>query len=430
MYTPFFKQHGVWLLPLLCISFSAQAVHLDVEIWGEGNSMSAGFCRTASSVGCDLAGLVASLQLPPNTLPEDGATGKMIFLTDFRDFSGGPYKTPNPGFQAVQNALNPGELVRYRALGSLQFWDAATRQWGPAPTGARIKLAGGIDPALVITDHTKCGGKLFCFAPGAGGGDAATLYTVNGIAGKQEMLVDAANDQGTLHTHLNWFLENNQGVLGGPIGAYMVEMQVLSNQRSQPSESFYILFNAGLPVADFSDALMDRVFELPDTPPPPPMLLPVANAGADRVVRIASQVHLDGSLSYDPQPGPDSLSYNWIQTVGTAVTLVGAHQSNPSFIPTRPGNYTFKLTVSNGTNAGYDEVTYTVASAGDVDLDGDIDRIDVALILRAAKKVKKKEPKANPNDVRDLDGNGIINRTDARMAKARCTLRKCHPTRR
>lgn len=418
------KASQLGLVLLAGVSSSAHAVHLDVEVWGDGDRMSAGFCRTAGAVGCDLAQLIASLQLPPNTLPTDGATGKMIFLTDFRDFSGGPNKTPNPGFQAVQNALNPGELIRYRALGILQYWDTTSRTWNPAPANVRIKLAGGVDPGLVITDYNQCGGQLFCFA-GTGNQSAVTLYRGTGVSGSAEMVVDAGNNQGSMHTHLNWFLENNAGVIGGPIGAYMLEMQILSNQRSQPSESFYVMFNGGLALADFSEALLDRVSSFPVAPPS--STLPViASAGADRVARLGSTIALDASASIDPQPGPSPLSYNWTQTVGTAVSLVGGNQQTANFLPNVAGNYTFNLSVSDGSTTSYDEVTYTVPNIGDVDLDGDIDRIDVALILLGATQ----SPNAVANDVRDLDGNGVITSNDASIAKVRCSLRLCYPTRR
>ena len=387
--------------------------------------MSAGFCRTAGAVGCDLAKLIVSLQLPPNTLPKDGATGKMIFLTDFRDFAGGPNRTPNPGFQSVQNALNPGELIRYRAIGILEQWDTSSRIWKPAAANVRIKLAGGIDPNLVVTDYNLCGGQLFCFA-GTGNQNAVTLFRGTGVSGSAEMIVDAANNQGSLHTHLNWFLENNAGVIGGPVGAYMLEMQIVSNQRSQPSKSFYVMFNAGLALADFSQALLDRAESFPLAPPPPPKLPVLANAGADRVVRLGSTIALDASASRDPQPGPNPLSYKWLQSVGTAVTLVGANQQRANFLPNVAGNYTFKLAVSDGASTTYDEVTYTVPSLGDVDLDGDIDRIDVALILLGATQ----SPNAVANDVRDLNGDAVITREDASIARTRCTLRLCNPTRR
>lgn len=418
------RQTTLALAMLLGVPAPVRAVHLDVEIWGDGDSMAAGFCRTPGAVGCDLAQLAADLMLPPNTLPIEGSSGRIVFLSDFRDFSGGPNKTPNPGFQAVQNMLNPGELVRYQAIGKLRYWDSTVRAWADAPGNVRIKLAGGIDPATVITDYSQCGGQLFCFASGAGSQENFTFFTGAGIGGKAEMIVDAANNQGSLHTHLNFFLENAIGVAGGPVGAYRVELQVVSNQRNNASEPFYVLFNAGLSAADYSAALLDMVDALP--PPPPPQLLPVANAGADRVVRLNSTVALDGSASNDPQPGPNPLGYEWRQTQGPTVTLVGAATATPSFIPLQAGNYTFKLTVHDGANQGYDEVTFSVPALGDVDLDGDIDRIDIALILAAASKT----PQATANDVRDLDGNGLINIQDGKLAQTRCSLRLCYPVRR
>ncbi len=423
---PLFGHLAAALAFLLGVSAPAQAVHLDVEIWGDGDSMAAGFCRTPGAVGCDLAQLVAGLNLPPNTLPIEGATGKMVFLSDFRDFSGGPNKTPNPGFQAVQNMLNPGELVRYRATGKLRYWGSTVGAWADAPGNVRIKLAGGIDPATVITDYNQCGGQLFCFAPGSSGQESFTFFTGSGIGGKAEMIVDAANSQGSLHTHLNFFLESAVGVAGGPIGAYLLELKVLSNQRSLASDPLYVLFNAGLSAADYSAALLDLVDTLPPPPPPPPQQPPVANAGADRLVRLNSSVTLDGNASRDPQPGPNPLGYAWQQTQGPTVTLVGAATATPRFLPLQTGNYTFKLTVNDGANPGYDEVTFSVPVLGDVDLDGDIDRIDIALILAAASNA----PHAAANDVRDLDGNNLINAQDAKLAQARCTLRLCYPSRR
>jgi hypothetical protein len=97
-----------------------------------------------------------------------------------------------------------------------------------------------------------------------------------------------------------------------------------------------------------------------------------------------------------------------------------------TFTPQQTGNYTFKLAVSDGANSGFDEVSVTVPRRGDIDLDGDVDRIDVALILLAVQK----NSAIAANDVRDVDGNGVINNADAHAAKAICTLRLCAPTRR
>lgn len=596
---------------LIVATLPAHAVHLDVEVWGEDNAIHAGFCRTPGAVGCDLTQLTGNLNLPNGTLPVEGASGQMLFLSDFRDFSGGPYKTPNPGFQAVDGALDAGELVNYQAVGVLEYWNPATQAWAPAPAQVRVKLAGAIDPDYVITDYRQCNGQLFCFADGFETQNSVTLFTGNGIEGKSRMIVDATNNAGSLHTHLNFFLENHHGALGGPIGAYLLEMQLSSTRRTQASQPFYVMFNAGLSTADFSAALLARIDTLPPPPPPvqppianagadvsievnrsvvlngtashdpqpgpsplsfqwlqtagspvslsdagmatasfvasqagqyqfrltvsdgtasasddvvvtvnapePPPVAPVANAGIDRIgglntlvtldasashdpepgpnplrfawqqsagatvglsnadtatpsftptlagsyafrvavddgqlsafdevvinvpelptanagldklVRLNSSVTLDGSASLDADPGPDELGYHWQQTQGSSILLNGAGNRQASFKPDRPGNYSFKLAVSDGAGTAYDEVTFTVPPLGDTDLDGDIDRIDVALILVAAKKTPIIK---DANDIRDLDGNGKIDKTDAKLAKKRCTLRQCRPTRR
>jgi hypothetical protein len=108
------------------------------------------------------------------------------------------------------------------------------------------------------------------------------------------------------------------------------------------------------------------------------------------------------------------------------VTLSANNQVETIFTPQQTGNYTFKLAVSDSANTSYDEVSFTVPRRGDIDLDGDVDRIDVALILLAVQK----NSAIAANDVRDVDGNGVINNADAHAAKAICTLRLCAPTRR
>ena len=156
-------------------------------------------------------------------------------------------------------------------------------------------------------------------------------------------------------------------------------------------------------------------------------VLPEVNAGADRLVRVNSEVLLDASGSHDPDPGPNSLNYHWEQSLGRPVKLKNNRTNSPKFSPKQSGSYGFKLAISDGVNEVYDEVTFTVPKRGDIDLDGDVDRIDVALILRA---VKKQARITNGNDIRDLDGNRLINTLDAIQAKSLCTLRLCRPTRR
>lgn len=81
------------LIALVIVSLSIHAQHLDIEVWGQGNALFAGYCRTPGIVGCDLDHLLDSLQLPTGSLPIEAATGKLIFPADFKDLPGGDFKT-------------------------------------------------------------------------------------------------------------------------------------------------------------------------------------------------------------------------------------------------------------------------------------------------------------------------------------------------
>lgn len=412
-----------WILALLSfLTPIAHAVHLDVEVWGEDNQINAGFCRTPGAVGCDLSNLIAQLGLPSGKLPIDGETRLQIFPTDFQDLTGGPYATNNPGFQAIQSALNPNEILRYKGLGRLMFWDPNLRRWTAAQTN-RIRLFGGLNPESIITDPAQCVGTLICFRDGDGAQEGSTLFTADGIQGAPELVIDVANAKGALHTHLHLFLENQQGVSGGQVGAYLIEMQVLSNQRSIPSRPFFVIFNAGLSLSDFSQALLDRINAEPtQLPPESPELSFKADAGHDRLVRLGSYVSLDGSGSlYEPY----SPTVQWRQLSGpSTVNLQNADTLQPSLNLPAIGEYVFELKLSYGSMVSYDRVSFKVPQLGDVDGDGDIDRVDVSLILKAA---QSDETHIQNGDLRDLNGDGIITESDALLAKNLCTLNQCIP---
>lgn len=77
---------------------------------------------------------------------------------------------------------------------------------------------------------------------------------------------------------------------------------------------------------------------------------PAANAGADQTVTGNSTVTLDGSASVDGDG--DTLTYQWVQTAGPAVTLSSATAASPSFTaPAASGTaqtLSFELVVSDG----------------------------------------------------------------------------------
>ncbi|OGQ78446.1 MAG: hypothetical protein A3F90_04875 [Deltaproteobacteria bacterium RIFCSPLOWO2_12_FULL_60_19] len=94
-------------------------------------------------------------------------------------------------------------------------------------------------------------------------------------------------------------------------------------------------------------------------------LAPEAHAGGDQTVNEDAPVMLDGSASFDPDL--DAITYSWVQTGGTLVTLTGPDTATPSFtaplIPGGVGGFeilTFELTVSDGYLFDTDTVQVTV----------------------------------------------------------------------
>lgn len=332
---------------LLMLAFAptatvASVLHLDVEVWGEEGALFAGYCQTPGVAGCDLGGLFTELGLPEDYLPIEASSGKLIFIADFQDLSGGDFKTKNPGFRSVQGALLPNELLSYRALGHLRYWDTQQPAWVQAPEYVQIALYGGLE-ALdgLATDYAACAGQLLCFDADNFNSESSTVFSGEGISGNPELVVDLTNQSGILHTHLSFFLENRQGETGGPTGAYLVEMQLMSNARAIPSTPFLILFNAGLDNQQLAEAI--------------------------------------SALSGSNNPNPPDV-----------------------ILPDNPVN--------------------SLSILGDVDLDGDVDRMDVALILLAEQN--KDAVQAN-NIMFDVDGDGVISREDAQRAKSLCNLRLC-----
>ena len=73
---------------------------------------------------------------------------------------------------------------------------------------------------------------------------------------------------------------------------------------------------------------------------------PNAFAGSDQIVTTDTQVQLTGSGSSDADN--DALTYQWVQTGGTAVTLSDNAIANPTFTtPSTTGLLTFSLTVTD-----------------------------------------------------------------------------------
>ena len=101
----------------------------------------------------------------------------------------------------------------------------------------------------------------------------------------------------------------------------------------------------------------------PPPPPPPTPVAPVANAGLDRTVQELSAITLAGSAT---DANGDPITYAWVQTAGTMVTLSGADTATPGFTSPdvalgNPDILTFELTASDpGGLSTTDSVDITV----------------------------------------------------------------------
>jgi len=88
---------------------------------------------------------------------------------------------------------------------------------------------------------------------------------------------------------------------------------------------------------------------------------PVANAGVDQRVQTEAIVTLNGSASYDPDY--DTLTFEWVQTAGSPVTLSSTTAESPTFTaPASAASLTFALRVEDayGARSAPDEVKVDV----------------------------------------------------------------------
>ena len=97
-------------------------------------------------------------------------------------------------------------------------------------------------------------------------------------------------------------------------------------------------------------------------------ILPVAAAGADRTAARNTNVILDGSASYDPDSIPNGgiLTYLWTVVSVPNNGLVIPTPPNPLVNPTvqfsTRGVYVLRLTVNDGWETSFDEITITVSN--------------------------------------------------------------------
>ncbi|HDR15376.1 MAG TPA: hypothetical protein ENN79_07855, partial [Desulfobacteraceae bacterium] len=137
---------------------------------------------------------------------------------------------------------------------------------------------------------------------------------------------------------------------------------------------------------------------------------PVADAGADQTVDAGTEVTLDGSLSYDPDPEPDGIkSYFWEQIGGPSAVLSDSAAVTPTFTAPHVGlegsEMTFKLTVTDrGSELGGEGASGLI--------DTDTCTVTVNWVNRPPTARAGGDRTVNEGDVVILDGTGSTDPDD------------------
>ncbi len=234
---------------ILLSGSSAWAIHYDVELRTSAGPAANSRITTEFFGDLGLAG----------RLPIDAVTGYKIFPAYFSDLAGGPYLTANPGFQAFAGTFLKGEIIQFRALGRLQYWNPSTERWGLAPDGVELILFGGI-PAEIIVGYVQ---NPTQWTDQYNYYDRGTRFSRNGVVGPPTAVIDDAKKDGSFHAHLDWKIVSSCGVPAA--GVYMVSLNLWSTTLSEPgpkylvSKPFSVMFERGVSEAQMRAALNARI---------------------------------------------------------------------------------------------------------------------------------------------------------------------------
>ncbi|MFZ5456491.1 MAG: PEPxxWA-CTERM sorting domain-containing protein [Pseudomonadota bacterium] len=188
--------------------------------------------QAADHAGDIEVGMAAgALVVDPEGLAQIAANGYRLFEADFRDFSGGLFKTDDPGFVSEEGALDVGLVVGYRGLGVLQSWNGS--MW----TSSGPSVFVSIEDVL---------GTITSFGYGAVTDPAGAIAQVSGA--------------GDIHSHLDFSIGGADRALAG---AYLITLQLEAN-GVLASSPFYIAFNNGLEEAAFEGAVGALMAPVPE----------------------------------------------------------------------------------------------------------------------------------------------------------------------
>lgn len=169
-----------------------------------------------------------------------------------------PNKTNNPGWRMANGTLLADELLWFRALGKLQYWNPELNTWGAPPNGEVLHYYNSIPPSSTLPDDEDFDIQ-------------GTRWSATGVAGPSEAPIEEASSSGGIHAHFDFCLRDQDGDClahggtnqGNPArGAYTIELQLFSTAKTVdnlekyiPSRPIKILFNKKLNSDELANAV-------------------------------------------------------------------------------------------------------------------------------------------------------------------------------
>ena len=164
----------------------------------------------------------------------------------------------------------------------------------------------------------------------------------------------------------------------------------------------------------YSAVTFKAYYDIPiDADNSPPNQLPIAQVTSNTYAYLNSPTQLSGENSSDPDG--DIASYAWQLSDGSHYNSM-----SPAHSFTGLGNKVITLKVTDEEGAtDSDSKEIIVLPVGDMDADGDVDKIDMQQFVLAVRKRETLDPAF------DLNGDGVINSRDARSYRALCSYQNC-----
>lgn len=147
---------------------------------------------------------------------------------------------------------------------------------------------------------------------------------------------------------------------------------------------------------------------------------PVVEAGNDQKITLPAAANLSGTVTDDGKPN-NTLTTTWTKDSGSGTVTFGnasAKATTASF--SAAGTYVLRLTASDGALSSYDTVTITVDPAGkkgDLDGDGYVDALDLALYKQYLLKIVDETTIADYQYVMDLNNDNYRDAIDFALLK-------------